>query len=539
MFYLSQYPPLTIPNHDVYHHLFESGHYEGNVDATIFIDGTDHRRMTVAELHRNSKRLANALRTRHQAKPGQVAAIYSINDLDYPIMVFGALAAGLTVTTASSYYTVDELVHQLRDSKASILFVDHSLVIPGRKAAALVGIAPENVIVSGIHDGHSPDLLFQGNPSVRRLIQEHEEMDAVRVPDNELNDTVAFICYSSGTTGKPKGVMLTHRNLVANLLQYTALECEAWNRDAQQDTYILFLPFYHMYALGPLMFTTITRRSCGIIIPRFTLDKFLELTQKYKTNMAYLVPPVCLALSKDPLVAKYDVSSLKSIFCAAAPLGPELANLLKNCLNVVVREGYGMTEVSPLSHIIPYSRQLSSSIGLLLPNMIAKIVDQDGNTLPLGEKGELCLYGPNIMKGYLNRPDATAACIDKDGFLHTGDVVYANEEGYFFIVDRVKEFIKNLQTHQAVADACVVGYYCSERATELPMAYVSLKPDYVNKVTAEELVAYAASRTASYKKLRGGVEFVPDIPRSPSGKLLRRIMREQAKERNKSFRPSL
>ncbi|KAI8048371.1 hypothetical protein BDF22DRAFT_703030, partial [Syncephalis plumigaleata] len=515
------YPDVPIPNHDVYHHLFESGHYEGNVDATIFIDGTDHRRMTVAELHRNSKRLANALRTRHKQ-----------NRLDYPIMVFGALAAGLTVTTASSYYTVDELVHQLRDSKASILFVDHSLVIPGRKAAALVGIAPENVIVSGIHDGHSPDLLFQGNPSVRRLIQEHEEMDAVRVPDNELNDTVAFICYSSALP--PKGVMLTHRNMVACACQYMYVEQERAAHNLMHDVYVSFLPFFHIYALNCILVGAVIRRDTAVIMSGFDLKKFLELNQRYKATYAYLVPPICLMLAKDPIVDQYDLSTWQEVCCGGAPLGAELTKALTTRLNVQLREGFGMTETGAGTHLTLRTNPVQGSVGVLVPNLTAKIIDEAGNILPVGAQGELCLRGPSIMKGYLNRNEATAATFDKDGYLLTGDIAYADESGHFFIVDRAKEFIKYnafqvapteleeiLQTHQAVADACVVGYYCSERATELPMAYVSLKPDYVNKVTAEEL-------------LRGGVEFVPDI-----WQLLRRIMREQAKNVTNHYRRNL
>ncbi|RKP26691.1 hypothetical protein SYNPS1DRAFT_32664 [Syncephalis pseudoplumigaleata] len=552
MLYRSNYPDVPVPDQDIYHYLFEAEGRQENVDATVFIDGEDHRRMTVAELHRSSKRLASALRTAHQARRGMVAAIYSFNDMDYPIMVFGALAAGLTVTTVSAYYTVDEVEHQLRDARASILLVDRHLAIPGRKAAARVGIPPENVIIAGVHEGHSPDLLFEGHTSVRRLIRQHEAMATVKLEGSEVDDTVAFICYSSGTTGKPKGVMLTHRNIVACACQYMSIEQEWIKQHPTSDVYVAFLPFFHVYALNCIVIGAVLRRDTAILMRSFEFKRFLELNHHYKATCAYVVPPICLLLAKDPLVDQYDLSNWREVTSGAASLGAELTKALTTRLNVPLREGFGMTETGAGTHLTLRPNPIQGSVGVLVPNLVAKIVDQDGNILPVGAQGELCIRGPSIMKGYLNRPDATAASFDKDGFLRTGDVAYADETGHFFIVDRVKEFIKYnayqvapaeleeiLQTHEAVADACVVGYHCRERATELPMAYVALKQGYVGKVTEAELVAYAAARTAPFKKLRGGVEFVSEIPRSASGKLLRRLMREQARARAETLRAKL
>ncbi|KAI9595306.1 hypothetical protein BDF19DRAFT_404406 [Syncephalis fuscata] len=544
MLHRSLYPDILLPQVDIFHFLFETDGRQKDVDKVIFVDGENHRKMTVSDVHKKSKRLANALHTKYNVKRGQRVAIYSFNDFDYPIMVFGILAAGLTVTTISSYYTVDEVVHQLHDSEATIIFVDRSLAAKGKEAAAKAGILPENVIISGIHKGNLADLPFEGHPSIHSLIETYEEMEAVRLSEDEVKEMPGLICYSSGTTGKPKGVLLTHYNIVSNMHQYSEIEKESWAMHPDNGRYIIFLPFFHMYALGPILLSTVTRRSLAVIMPRYDFEKFLQLTEQYKITMAYIVPPVCLALSKHPLVDKYDISSLREVFSAAAPLGADLANVLKKRLNVTIREGYGMTEVAPLSHSVPVSELIEGSIGRLFPNMTAKIIDEDGNALSYGQRGELCLSGPNIMKGYLNRPDATAACIDEDGFLHTGDVVYADERGHFFIVDRLKEFIKYnafqvapaeieeiLQVHEAVSDACVVGYHCPERATELLMAFVSLKSEYADQIKDTDLIEFAATRSAPYKKLRGGIEFVPEIPRSASGKILRRVMRELAKSR--------
>ena len=349
---------------------------------------------------------------------------------------------------------------------------------------------------------------------------------------------IVALPYSSGTTGLPKGVMLTHRNLVANLCQCAG--AEKFDAFKERDVIIALLPFFHIYGLVVTMLLTLAEGATIVSMPRFDLQQFLAILAKYRVTIAPLVPPIVLGIAKYPSLGEYDLSSLRLVFSGAAPLGEEVARSASARLGCPVVQGYGMTEASPVTHLSPtYDAPFKpGSIGHVVPSTEVKIVEVDTTreVSGPGQDGELWIRGPQIMKGYLNRPEETAASIDADGWYHTGDVGHVDDEGYFFIVDRTNELIKYkglqvapaelealLLTHAAVLDAAVTRIP-DEEAGEVPKAFVVLRPDEVSRaVTAEALMAFVAERVAPHKRIRS-VAFVEQIPKSPSGKILRRLL---------------
>ena len=319
---------------------------------------------------------------------------------------------------------------------------------------------------------------------------------------------LALLPYSSGTTGLPKGVMLTHANLVANVAQLAGSEPVS-----EADTLIGVLPFFHMYGLTVLINYGLAVGATVVTLPRFDLDQFLQTVETYGVTYAYLAPPIVLALARQPAVERYDLSRLRCIVAGGAPLSEEIAGTCSKRVGCHVKQGYGLTEASPVTHIGPAdpARAKSASIGLLLPNTEGKVVDvTSGAELGPDQPGELWVRGPQVMKGYLNRPEATAAILDVDGWLRTGDLGYADAEGNFYVVDRIKELIKYkgfqvapaeleavLLSHPAVADVAVIPSP-DEAAGEVPKAFVVARAE----TSAEELMAFVAARVAPYKKVR-------------------------------------
>ncbi len=346
-------------------------------------------------------------------------------------------------------------------------------------------------------------------------------------------DDVVVLPYSSGTTGIAKGVMLTHRNLVANIAQ--VLEPAQIRED---EKIICVLPFFHIYGMQVLMNTGLRGGATLITMPRFDLEQFLRLHQEYGITRSFVAPPIVLALAKHPLVDQFDLSALETVFSGAAPLSAELAMEASKRLSCEVVQGYGMTELSPVSQLTPSGYFKPGSVGLTTPNTELRIVHPaSGEDLGLDEDGELWIRGPQVMKGYHNNPEATAVTLDEEGWLHTGDIGHIDADGHVYVVDRLKELIKYkgfqvapaeleslLLTHEAVADAAVVGLPDDE-AGEIPVGYVVLKPNA--SATPEELQAFVADQVATFKQLRR-VELVDAIPKSASGKILRRVLRDQA-----------
>jgi len=331
-------------------------------------------------------------------------------------------------------------------------------------------------------------------------------------------------------------VMLTHANLVANILQ---TQCAL--RVDESDTMLGVLPFFHIYGMTVIMNVGLYAGATVVTMPRFELEPFLALIQKHKVTFAPVVPPIVLALAKQPIVDGYDLKSLHTLFSGAAPLGQNVAMVASARLGCRVLQGYGLTETSPVTHATRADapRLRIAGIGQPVPNTEVKVVGPAmGAALGPNEEGEICVRGPQVMKGYRNRSDATSAMIDAEGWLHTGDIGYADEDGCFFIVDRLKELIKYkglqvapaeleavLLSHPAVADAAVIGVP-DEEAGQIPKAFLVLRGD----VRPEAVLEYVSERVAPYKKIRA-VEVVDQVPKSPSGKILRRVLVDRERER--------
>ncbi|KAJ3341106.1 hypothetical protein HDU91_000755 [Kappamyces sp. JEL0680] len=319
--------------------------------------------------------------------------------------------------------------------------------------------------------------------------------------------------------------------MVANVMQTTAL-------DNEDDTAVRLatIPFSHIYGLWVFLHCSLYLGGTTVLLPKFELKPFLGLIQSYRVTHLNIVPPIVLLLCKDPLVDSYDLSSLQIVNSGAAPLGKELAAQFTQRLKVPIREGYGMTEMSPVGFTTPRAEIVPGTVGVLIPNMKCKIIDEEGNELGYEERGQVCFQGPNVMKGYWNNETATRETFS-DGWLLTGDVGIAHTNGYFSIVDRIKELIKYkghqvvpaelegyLLGHPKIADAAVIPRP-DDRAGEVPKAYVVLKPN--ESLTERDIQAYIESMVNPNKYLRGGVEFIDAIPKSPSGKILRRVLRDR------------
>ncbi len=520
MLFKSPYPDVAIPD-DMMLTRFVLHRAQELADKPALIDGPTGRTLTYRQLA-GAIRLAAAGLAQRGFKKGDVFAIYSPNLPEYAVAFHAVASLGGINTTINPLYTVEELVTQLNDAGAKFLLTIPQFLDKALEAAAKSKI--EEVFVFGEAEGATP---------FASLLQSDGQPPEVEI--NPREDLIV-LPYSSGTTGLPKGVMLTHYNLVANVCQLKDIE-----QFDENDRLIGILPFFHIYGMVVIMSAGLYKGVTLVTMPRFDLEQFLQVMQDYSITRAYLVPPIVLALAKHPLVAKYDLSKLKLILSGAAPLSAEVSRACAERLGCLVKQGYGMTEMSPVTHLDSDDpRQLKlGSIGRTIPNSSSKIVDPI-NQAELGpnQEGELWVRGPQMMTGYLNNPKATALSIDDDGWYHTGDIAYADEDGYFFVVDRLKELIKYkgmqvapaeleavLLTNPAIADAAVIPSP-DEEAGEIPKAFVVLKEE----ISPDEIMAFVAQKVAPHKRIRR-VEVVDQIPKSASGKILRRILVEREREK--------
>ncbi|KAI4916120.1 hypothetical protein J4E90_004566 [Alternaria incomplexa] len=544
----SSYPPITIPAVDVWTYFLERPDREYPDDHVLFVDVASGRKLTYALLRSSAEQFGRGLQEQWQWRKGDVLAIMTPNDIDVAPATFGVLLAGGVVCPLNPMYTVDELVSQLTSSKAKGLLTNVACLEVACKAASKVDLPLDRILLVG--DGKT-------SGSVRHfssLKSASVSMNRVKI---DPKDDLAYLVYSSGTTGEPKGVMLTHENVVANSIQATT--ANGYNTNWKTDTGIGFLPMYHIYGklneftikhalinagIATLVLNIIFYGVTNHIMSGFDLKRFCETVDKEKVTIAYIVPPVALALAKAPIVDQYNLTSLRDLHSSAAPIPVKIITAIHKRLGAQILQVYGMSEAAPavsVQRIETWTTALGTS-GCLLPSMSAKVVN-DGKETGMGEEGELCLKGPNIFKGYYNNPQATAAAFDAEGWYHTGDVAKFDEHGNLYITDRVKELIKYngfqvapaqlealLIGHPAVADVAVIGVYSESKVTELPRAYIVVAAGYKgDENLEEELHQWFNERVSPHKKLRGGTRFVEAIPKSNAGKILRRVLVEQAK----------
>jgi acyl-CoA synthetase (AMP-forming)/AMP-acid ligase II len=490
-------------------------------DKLALLDGASGRSFTYGELEAAVRRVAGSLAARGFRK-GEVFAIACPNCAEFVLAFHAVGLLGGTVTTLNPAYTAEEMAHQLRDSGATRLLA-HAAILPKAMAAAAAAGLRE-VISTGSGDGAEPFGALEGAGQAPPAVDLDPWTDLMALP------------YSSGTTGLPKGVMLTHANLGSNVLQGVACGLR------QDDVILGILPLFHIFGMNVMMNTGFAVGATLVLLPRFDLEDFLAAIQRHRATYVFLVPPILVALAKHPLVAKYDLSSLDRLLSGAAPLGEALAREVEERIGCAVLQGYGLTETSPVALVSRLDGgSPKGSVGAPVAGTECRLVDvETGEAAAPGAPGELWLRGPQIMRGYLNRPEDTAAAIDAEGWLRTGDIARVDEEGCVFVVDRLKELIKVkgmqvapaelealLLTHPAVADAAVIPIP-DEKAGERPKAFVVLRsgaePD------AEGILAFVAQRVAPHKRIVE-VTFSDQIPKSPSGKILRRVLVAQERAR--------
>ncbi|KAJ2958567.1 hypothetical protein NQZ79_g5881 [Umbelopsis isabellina] len=494
-------------------------------DKPIFIDAETDKHITYGQLRNLVFRLNHGLR-RIGFKKGDALCIYSANKVDYPVIVHGTVAAGGVVSPANAAYTAEELAYQLQQARAKYIVTSEENLKIALDAAQQVGLPKKNMFLFG-------QKTIDGVLPYTQAILADEECPAEEYDFEQAKTTTSYLCFSSGTTGRSKGVMSSHTNISTNCLQIA----QAMKKHLDYNTarFIGFLPFYHIYGLSALIHLGVYWGIPVVVMPRFDLAKFCQAIEKYKVTIAHVVPPVLVLLAKDPIVSNYDLSSVTHYQCGAAPLSAELSMAVSKRLNSKCVQSYGMTESSPGSHIQPLDDETHGIVGRMLPEV------------GLGERGELWMAGPNIMQGYLNMPNETAATIDNEGYLHTGDVAIIDKNGMFSIVDRVKELIKYkgfqvapaeleslLLQSDLVADCAVIGVYDDSQATELPRAYIKVSSGVPeNEETAKALIKFVDQQVAKHKKLRGGVKFIDVIPKSAAGKILRKELRAMAASETK------
>ncbi|MFJ9518679.1 AMP-binding protein [Kitasatospora sp. NPDC101801] len=524
MAFRSDYPdiePLDLPIHDAV-----LGDHAGHADTPALVDGLTGQSVSYAQLDGASRRCAAGL-AEAGVRKGDRIALFSPNTIAYPVVFYGATRAGATVTTVSSLSTAAELAGQLRDSGARwIVTIALFLPVATEAAAALAaeGSPIEEIFVCDQAEGHRSlaDLLASTAPEP--------------TPEIDPATDIAVLPYSSGTTGLPKGVMLSHRNVSSNLLQTDSVHATG-----QGERILAVLPFFHIYGLTALLNHPLRSGSTVVVLPRFDLEQFLRTIQDQRIEGVFVAPPIVLALAKHPLVEQYDLSSVRYVLSAAAPLDADLAAAAARRLGLErIHQGYGMTELSPVTHVVPLDdpNPPAGTVGRLVASTELRVtaLDGSGDELGAGERGELLIRGPQVMQGYFGRKGETDAMIDPDGWLHTGDVGVVDERGYLFVVDRVKELIKYkgyqvapaelealLLTHPEVADAAVIGVTGAD-GEERPKAFVVRTPG--SGLTEQQVGDFVAGQVAPYKKVRA-VEFIDQVPKSAAGKILRRQLRDR------------
>ncbi|CAK4031920.1 4-coumarate-- ligase 3 [Lecanosticta acicola] len=544
MIYSSPLPDLDIPKCNILSYLYPKN--QPISEDPAWYDSSDFSiNVNPKQMLQWSKRVMIGL-DRLGLQKGDVCMVHSPNHVLFPAAYLGIVGGARCFSAVNPIYTVDEIVHQMTLTNAKCLLTHPSLVERGLEAAKKAGtITPDRIFQ--FTDDAQPCKEKHGVKDWRYLLGSEEEAETYQwrelSPEESVN-TVATINFSSGTTGMPKGVKISHHSLIANVAQTAKIR---WPKKdfakgdiVTDERWIGFLPLYHAYGQ---MYANLMAAKFSIpiyIMRQFVYEDFLRCVQDAKVTDLQVAPPVLVMLSKRPETEKYDLSSIRSILCGGAPLGKELQNEIARRFNCRVTQGYGMTEVVCASALQSEQRD-DGTVGRLVPNTQLRLVDDDGKDVGPNTPGEMLIKAPNVMLGYWKNEEATKDALTSDGWLKTGDVAVINQEGYVWIVDRKKELIKvnalqvapaeledRLLENKSIADAAAAGVKVDHE--EFPRAYVVLTEEAKEAgVTEKQIQDWFKTRVAKHKALVGGVKFVDEIPKLASGKIQRKVLREWTK----------
>ncbi|BAF23849.1 4-coumarate--CoA ligase 5 [Oryza sativa Japonica Group] len=518
----SRLPDIAIPDHLPLHdYVFER--LADRRDRACLIDGATGETLSFGDVDALSRRVAAGLSSIGVCH-GSTVMLLLPNSVEFAVAFLASSRLGAVTTTANPLHTPPEIAKQVAASGATVVVTEPAFV------AKVSGLAGVTVVATG--GGAERCASFAGLAAA----------DGSALPEVAIdvaNDAVA-LPYSSGTTGLPKGVMLSHRGLVTSVAQL--VDGENPNLHLREDDVVLcVLPMFHVYSLHSILLCGMRAGAAIVVMKRFDTVKMLQLVERHGVTIAPLVPPIVVEMAKSDALDRHDLSSIRMVISGAAPMGKELQDIVHAKLpNAVLGQGYGMTEAGPvLSMCMAFAKEptpvKSGACGTVVRNAELKIVDPDtGLSLPRNQPGEICIRGKQIMKGYLNNPEATEKTIDKDGWLHTGDIGFVDDDDEIFIVDRLKELIKYkgfqvapaeleamLIAHAAVADAAVVPMK-DDSCGEIPVAFVVARDG--SGITDDEIKQYVAKQVVFYKRLHK-IFFVDAIPKAPSGKILRKDLR--------------
>ncbi|KAI8084043.1 uncharacterized protein B0P05DRAFT_570449 [Gilbertella persicaria] len=532
----SKYPHREYPNDtSLYNLIFSKDRTVVPQDKLIYTDiENPERSVTFAQAHIQILKTGANLQNKFGFQKDDVIAICSPNQVAYPILLLGAHTIG-GISAAIDHASSPERIASDFDIARPKLVVAHIDTIDSVLAAAKIyGLDESHILIFGDTD-------MKGARTVDATLLSGDELATpYEYTPEQIGNDPAYLYFTSGTTGRKKAVKVTQRMIITSLILIEEFSLPSANM-------LAYTEFHHASSLLTAIHQPL---YCGItvyVMPHFTFIGICEAIQKYKIAFMVAQPYIVSSMAKDKIAAEYDFSSLQCIMCCGAALDQNITLTAKERLGLNVINGFGMTELFGLFRTTP-AITLANGLGYLAPGYSAKLINDEGNEVPIGQMGELCVKGPTMTTGYYRNPEATAALIDTEGYLHTGDLLRCDEEGMFYYVDRSKDLIKYglehiypsdienvLMTHPKVSDCAVIGFYSQELTTELPRAYVLLAShEKYSEAVERELKEYADSRLPDRKRLRGGLIIVKSFPRTASGKIQRRLLRQQANEATKA-----